>query len=255
MISRAVPILLVLAGCGDNFERPVLTHHWQDGGVTELDAPDAAPDAFVPLVRVFGYVESYGQAQGGMPVTTLEGTPQSTTTASDGTFYFDVPDGSRLIMKVDPTTLTGALPMIRGVIAHDDLRPRVFYIINADEVSGAESLGVTFDPSKAVVEVDFRNAAIGGYSATLTTPDNTTLTPETGIVADDQGQPQVGETTIAGGDGSTLLLAGLSPVTAVFAPIVPAEATLPCQPRDANPLPLEAGTVTWFDYECGNGQD
>jgi len=41
----------------------------------------------------------------------------------------------------------------------------------------------------------------------------------------------------------------------MFTPIVPSGATLPCQPRDANPLPLVAGTVTWFDYECGMGED
>jgi hypothetical protein len=252
-VIRLFALLAGIAACGDNLALRPRNNLPVDAAADA--AADAAPDAPVQLVRVFGYVESYGQAQGGMVVTTLEGEPQSTVTADDGTFYFDVPDGSRLIMRVNPVTLDGALPMIRGVIAHDDLRPRVFYIINADEVAAAGSLGVSFDPTDAIVEVDFRNAEIGGYSVTLTTPADDAITPEFGIVADDQGDSQLGEVTIAGGNGSTLLLGGLAPGAATFAPIVPDDATLPCQPRDANPLPLEAGTVTWFDYECGNGQD
>jgi len=251
-LVATMPLLLA---CGDNLQVRTQDAASPDSNRADAAASDAAPDAFVPLVRVFGYVEAYGDPVGAATVTTLEGPPQTTTTALNGTFYFDAPEGSRLIMRVDPVPITGALPMIRGVIAYDHLRPRNFYILTAEEIAGASSLGIDYDPADAIVEVDFRNASIGGYGATLTTTNNTPLAPDYGVVFDDQGQPQVGQLTVAGGNGSTLLLGGLPPGPATFAPVVPAAATLPCQPRDANPLPLEAGVVTWYDYECGNGQD
>ncbi len=241
---------LLLVACGDNSRVQEVADGPTDGTV---DAE--VVDAFKPMVRVFGHVEANGQPVFAASVTTLEGTQLSTTTDTDGNFYFDVVEGSRLIMRVDPIGLHDALPMIRGLIAYDHLRVRNFYIIIEDEVIAAESLGIEFDPTKAIVEVDFRNAAIGGYAATLTPPGEPPLQPAFGIVTDEDGQPELGQTTIAGGNGSTLLLGGLSPGAVDFAAIVPAGATLPCQPRDAQPLPLEAGVVTWFDYECGEGED
>lgn len=253
-MNRAfVPVVLLavlLVACGDN--RAART---TDAGppADAVEMHDAEPDAFVPFVRVFGQVIAYGDPVYAATVTTLEGSPQTTTTDPDGMFYFDAPEGSRLIVKVDHVP-TGALPMIRGVTARDHLRPRNFYIITADEIAAAGQLGITFDPTTAIVEVDFRNAAVGGYSASLVA-NNTPLDPAFGIVYDGNGQPQLGEVTLVGGDGSTLLLGGVSPGLATFTPIVPAQASLPCQPRDANPLPLQAGVVTWFDYECGEGED
>jgi hypothetical protein len=142
------------------------------------------------------------------------------------------------------------------VIAYDHLRPRVFYLLTEDEIAATTAaLDVTFDPSTAILEVDFRNAELGGYGVTLTTPGGDVVAPAFGVVFDGDDQPQLGELTLVGGNGSTLLLAGLPPGPVHFAPIVPAGATLPCQPRDADPLPLVAGAVTWFDYECGNGTD
>ena len=157
-------------------------------------------------------------------------------------------------MKV-PGGSSGYLPMIRGVVAHDHLRIRNFYMLGADEMDADETaLGVTFDPAKAILEVDFRNASIGGYGVTLTRAGNP-VTPEFGVALDGSDAPQLSQVTLVGGNGSTPLLGNLPPGDVTFTPIVPAGATLPCQPRDANPLPLVAGTVTWFDYECGMGED
>lgn len=248
-----VATLLALVACGDN--RP--GSRSPDGGPVPADVAVDGPPVDGPprMVRVFGHVEAFGEPQFHMEVVTLEGPPQTTMTDENGDFFFDAPEGSRLVMEVKVGGLPW-LPMIRGVIAEDHIRPRVFYLITDQEIAATEdALGVTFDPSAAIVEVDFRNAAIGGYGATLTTPANEALTPSYGVVVDADGQLQQSQVTAAGGDGSTLLLGGLPAGDAKVAPIVPPEATLPCQPRDANPLPLIAGAVTWFDYECGNGED
>jgi hypothetical protein len=252
--AGAVLVLSAIAACGDNHAAP------QQVDAKPFVPADAAidgppPDAPPPMVRVFGHVEAYGQAQDGMQVVTLEGSSQSMLTDAQGDFYFDAPEGSRLIVEVQSGTRP-LLSMIRGVIAQDHLRPRVFYLVTDDEIAATEAAtGVTFDASTAIVEVDFRNAEIGGYGATLTSSASTVLTPTFGVALDSGGTPQNSQVTLAGGDGSTLLLGGLPAGSATFAPIVPVAATLPCQPRDANPLPLVAGKVTWFDYECGNGMD
>ncbi len=248
-----VAALVALTACGDNQARSLPADGWQD---VPADARihDGPADAPTPMVRVFGHVEAYGEAQTGMEVVTLEGTPQMTLTDEQGDFYFDAPEGSRLIMQVKERGQM--LSMIRGVLAYDHIRPRVFYLLTAEEVTATESaLGISFDPNKAIVEVDFRNAEIGGYGATLTTSTNVALMPAFGVALDANEQPQASQVTVAGGNGSTLLLGGLPEGSATFTPIVPERASLPCLPRDANPLPLVAGVVTWFDFECGNGTD
>jgi hypothetical protein len=242
-------VLLLLAACGDNHPTAVID-------APAVDVIDASPDApsidAAPFVRVYSHVEPHIDLGGN--VTTLEGPSRAAQIDAQWDFYFDVPDGSRLIMRV-PSATSDYLPMIRGVVAHDHLRIRNFYMLGVDELAAASSaLGVTFDPSLAILEVDFRNAAIGGYGVTLTRAGNP-VTPGFGVVLDASDAPQLSETTLVGGNGSTLLLANLPPGDVTFTPIVPSGATLPCQPRDADPLPLAAGTVTWFDYECGMGED
>jgi hypothetical protein len=242
-------LLLVLAACGDNHAVPII----DAPAAKVVDAsPDAPPIDAPPFVRVYSHVEPHIDLGG--TITTLEGPPQATQVDTQWDFYFDVPDGSRLIMRV-PSATSDYLPMIRGVVAHDHLRIRNFYMLGADEIAAAEgALGVTFDPAKAILEVDFRNATIGGYGVTLTRAGNP-VTPEFGVALDGNDAPQLSQVTVVGGNGSTLLLANLPPGNVSFTPIVPAGATLPCQARDADPLPLVAGTVTWFDYECGNAED
>lgn len=246
-------ILLVGSACGDNLSLPPDSPR-VDAAMALVDSPrpDAMPDA-APLVRVQGNVD-YNGPLAGVSVTTLGPSPQTTMTDAAGDFFFDAPDGSRLVFKATPMASLGLLPMIRGVVARDDLRPRVFYMLSQSELSNASQLGVTFDPTEAIIEVDFRNAAIAGYGATLSS-GGASIQPEFGIAYDDNGDPQLSLLTVAGGNGSTLLLAGLPAGDVSFAPSVPAGATLPCQPRDANPLPVQAGTVTWYDYECGNATD
>lgn len=247
-MRRFLAYTFMLAACGDN-----VPARGPDAPRDATVLPDTT-EPFPKMVRVFGSVEAYGAPpQQPVRVTTLEGSPRVTMTDPDGRFYFDAPVGSRLIMRVEPD-VDYLLPMIRGVIAEEHIRPRVFYLLTSTEVEMTSQLGISFDPSAAIVEVDFRNATIGGYGATLTS-NGTPVQPAFGVALDDQGQPQVSERTLSGGNGSTLLLGGLPIGPATFAAEVPAAATLPCIPRDANPLPLEPGTVTWFDYECGLGQD
>ena len=248
--------LLLAAGCSGgratHSDAPVLDAA-VDVSSPSIDAPvDAPPDA-AQMVRVYGNVNFNGGVQG-VQVMTLGASPQTTTTDANGDFYFDVIQGSRLIVEAVPPSNGGLIPMIRGVVAEDHLRPRVFYLLGPPDVAAANSLGVTVDPAKAIVETDFRNAAIGGYGVTLTS-NSQTVVPGYGIVFDDSGNPVLGEQTVTGGDGSTLLLGGLPATNVSFTPIVPQAATLPCHPDDADPLPLLPGVATWFDFECGNGTD
>ena len=172
-----------------------------------------------------------------------------------GDFFFDVPDGSRLIVRVPGSVDDEYLPMIRGVVAHDHLRPRNYYLLSQPEIVATESaLGVLLDPTTATLEVDFRNVAIGGYGVTLT-QNGGSLAPSFGVAVDGNDEPVLSEVTVVGGDGSTLLLAGLPPGTVSLTAIVPSGAAFPCEARDADPLPLEAGTVTWFDFECAGNPD
>lgn len=235
------------------------------GGAAQPDAsmPDA-PDAMVrpidaavdapQLVRVSGHVDYNGSLPGVM-VMALGSAPQSTITDMNGDFYFDVVQGSRLIMEATPSSASGLIPMIRGVIAEDHLRVRIFYLMGPSDVAAANGLGKSFDNGAAIVETDFRNAAIGGYGATLTSGGQV-MSPPFGIVYDASGNAVLGEQTVTGGNGSTLLLGGLPAASAVsFTPLVPTAATLPCHPDDADPLPLVGGVTTWFDFECGTGTD
>lgn len=239
-----------------------------DGGGTGTDAThtvDAALDAAIgdapppidaaQLVRVYGSVIETGAEADLGPITTLEGPTLTTSVDDSGDFFFDVPDGSRLIVRVPASAGDAYRPMIRGVVAHDHLRPRNYYLLSQAEIdAAATALGVTFDPSTAILEVDFRNVELGGYGVTLTR-NGAPLSPSFGIVADGDGAPVSSELTIVGGDGSTLLLAGLPPGDVSLVPIVPEGAAFPCEARDADPLPLEAGAVTWFDYECAGNPD
>ena len=208
---------------------------------------------FVALVRVFGNV-NYNGGLDSVTITRLGAAGEISHTDANGDFFFDAIDGSLLIMEAAVPSRPELIPMIRGVIAHDHIRPRVFYLLGPSDVTAASGLGLSFDPAKAIVEVDFRNAAIGGYGATLTRAGQV-VTPGFGIVYDASGNPQAGQITATGGDGSTLLLGDLAPGDVAFGASVPAAATLPCQPRDAAPLPTMAGVVTWFDYECGTATD
>ncbi len=253
-IRGAVCVVMLATGCGDDRAAPVdaAPHDSIESG---RDAPmiDPPPIDAPQLVRVSGNVDFNG-GLAGVTMTVLGNAPQTTTTDAQGDFHFDVPENSRLIMKATPPAQMGLFPMIRGVVAHDDLRPRVFYLLGPPEVAAASGLGLTFDPAKAIVEVDFRNASIGGYSFSLDAAGGG-LIAGFGIAIDGTGNPQQSFSTLVGGNGSTLLYGGLVSTDATFTAQVPAGATLPCQPRDANPLPLMAGVVTWFDYECGNATD
>jgi len=142
--------------------------------------------------------------------------------------------------------------MIRGVVVADRLRPRVFYMVHTATLAAVAALGEAFIPQAAIVQVDFRNATIGGYGATLTSGSGV-VAPEFGIAFDDTGMPHISQTTLVGGSGSTLTLGNLVLQDVQFTPTIPQAATLPCQPRDANPLPLRSGMITWFDFECGEG--
>ncbi len=246
MKSFVLPLLL--AACGDNSllatsDAPMHPH------------PDAMPDAPIDaakMVRISGNVDFNGGLAG--VTITLVGTGRTTTTDANGDFFFDVPEGSRAIFRAEATSHPELFPMIRGVVAADNLRPRIFYLMGPPDVTSASGLGKTFDSTKATVEIDFRNAEIGGYAATLSSAG--TLTPEFGMVYDNNGDPHLGTATVDGGSGSTLLLANLPANDATsFTAVVPQAATLPCQPRDADPLPLVAGAVTWVDYECGTATD
>jgi hypothetical protein len=249
-------VVSTAAACGD---QAGASRHMVDAAVA-FDGPNAA-DAQLPIdapamVRVYGTViETDRQTALDGSITTIEGTAMTTNADATGDFFFDVPDSSRLIVRVPGSTDKFYLPMIRGVVAHDHLRPRNYYLLSQPEIDAAESaLGVTYDPSTAILEVDFRNVVIGGYGVTLTR-NGDPLSPSFGVVSDGNGNPVLSETTVVGGDGSTLLLAGLPPGDVSLSAIVPADAAFPCDPRDADPLPLEAGVVTWFDYECAGNPD
>jgi hypothetical protein len=250
---RLLWVMSAAAACGDQAGPRA---HTTDAS-TDADAIDAAPPIdTAQIVRVYGHVVETGEQVGldGL-ITTVEGPAMTTTPDPTGDFYFEVPDSSRLITRVPGSNDDVYLPMIRGVVAHDHLRVRNYYLLSQPEIDAAENaLGVTFDPSTAILEVDFRNVVIGGYGVTLTRNGNS-LAPSFGIVVDGNGNPVQSEVTVVGGDGSTLLLAGLPPGDVLLTPIVPSDAAFPCEARDADPIPLEAGVVTWFDYECAGNPD
>jgi len=108
--------------------------------------------------------------------------------------------------------------------------------------------------TKGIVEVDFRNASVGGYSAVMT-KSGATVTPGFGIALDNTDTPQSSTVTLTGGGGSTLLLGDVAPGTISFTPKLPDAGVLPCKPCDAPATPVQAGVVTWFDYECGSATD
>lgn len=214
-----------------------------DSGVPDAADADATP---APLVRVAGHVD-YGGPVAGASVTVLAPSAQVSVTDQDGDFFFYFPTGTKVVLKVEAPNL---FPMIRGVVAGATQRIRTFYLAGPPEVDAADGLGLAIDPAKGMVEVDFRNAQVGGYGVTLTGTSGP-LTAGWGIAFDASGDPQSSPTTITGGDGSTLLLGGLPTGTASFAAITPADAGV-CQPCDAIELPIQANTVTWFDFEAGS---
>ena len=225
--------------------------------VAPVDAADAADaaDAFV-VTRVTGWhVEYDGQPVVGAAVSVLSPAAASTTTDATGDFKLTVPVGAAVVVKVTPPAAlatAGVLPMIRGLVVGDSNRIRTLYLAGPPERQAAIALGHTPDAAKGIVEVDFRNASVGGYGATLTS--GAPLVAGYGIALDAMDNPVSSTVTVVGGGGSTLLLGDVTPSTSVtFAPTTPAGRT--CTPCDASPLPIQAGVVTWFDFECGSATD
>lgn len=143
--------------------------------------------------------------------------------------------------------------MIRGLVLGDRNRIRTLYLAGPAERQAAMAVGHTPDAAKGIVEVDFRNAAVGGYGAALSSGGGP-LAPGYGVVLDAMDNPVSSLTTVTGGGGSTLLLGNVAPSAAVgFGFTAPAGRT--CTPCDATPLPIQAGVVTWFDFECGAATD
>lgn len=220
----------------------------EDSATSVVEASaDAPEDTALPVLkRVSGTID-YNGGIANATVTLLSPTMMTTVTDQSGDFSFFVPEGAAAIMKGEAPP---ALPMIRGVIAGKYFRSRTFYMAGQAEIDAAQALGKSFDPTKGIVEVDFRNATIGGYSVTLKS-GGVTITPGFGMALDDQGNPVLSTATVAGGNGSTLLLADVPPnATLSFSPIMPSDAGPACIPCDAD-LPVQAGVVTWFDFECG----
>lgn len=214
------------------------------------DAADAADAAPIILRPVGGNVEANG-AVVGAKVTVLS-PPMVTTTDASGNFTFNLPLGAAVVIKVEAPDAT-RLPMIRGVVVGLSNRPRTFYLTGAAELGALQSLGFTLDPTKALVEVDFRNSTQGGYSVTMTS-GGATLTPGFGAALDGAGVPKSTMVTLAGGKGSTLYLGDVAPSNVSFAPHI-GDAGLPCKPCDGPALPTQAGVVTWYDFECGSATD
>lgn len=217
-----------------------------DASVAEAEA-DAAP----MLRRVSGHVE-HGGAVVGASVSLLSPTPMTTTTDQNGDFFFYAPQGSSAIVKV---VAPNSFPMIRGVVVNDPSRIRVFYLAGPAEEAAANALGFTLDSTKGIVEVDFRNASVGGYGVTMKDANGNVIAPAFGVALDADGNPQSSMVTVAGGGGSTLLLGNVPPSTVGFTPHLPDGGVLPCTPCDAPSLPIEPGVVTWFDLECGTATD
>lgn len=251
----SVITLLAVAACGDDTSAPLDAPLPEDTNVVDLDslvAVDAAVDS-PRNVTISGSVDFQG-ALPGVYVSSVDLPNVQSITDIHGDYGLDWPDGQPLVMRAVPVDRPELRSMIRGVIAHDQIRHRVFYLLGPPDEEAAASLGHPLDDEHAIVEVDFRNASIGGYGVMITI-GGAPVTPAFGIAYDAEGAPHLSQVTVSGGDGSTLLLGGLPVGTASFTPIVPAGATLPCEVRDYDPLPLEAGVVTWVDFECGGADD
>lgn len=218
--------------------------HLVDAAMPDAHVVDAAmTDAAVgATVHVTGVVDGIAGAH-----VTNVGTGATVTTDANGNFAFDVASGSTLIMRATANDSTH-LPMVRGVVAQAGMRTRHFLLETTSQLSAMMSLGVTFDPAKAIVMIDFRHAQGGGYGAKFT-QGASVVQPGFGVA--DSGGDYVLATTTQTSFVTTLLLANLATVDTKIEPIVPSFATLPCQVRDAVVLPLEANTVTWVDFECG----
>jgi hypothetical protein len=254
-------VLFCAAGCGDSANKVT------DGGGadaargSDASAVDAPVDASLPgppdaqmFVRVQGHVELNGSADPSAVATLLApvtGIPTALTNA-DGDFYFDVPKEARVVIKVEHS---GIRPLIRSYVAREPSRIRQYYLLSREEEGAVTGLGHTIDEGKALLEIDFRNAALGGYGVTMTDPGAAVVTAGFGIALEDDGDPVTSQLTVAGGGGSTLMLGNIPPGDVSFTPIVPSGASLPCQPCDAQPIPLQAGAVTWYDFECGSATD
>lgn len=225
------------------------TQEPRDASQASIDAsPDADAEAGVVVQeRVAGHVEHNGTPLGNAKVTVLAPASQITSTDASGDFFFYAPVGSVAIFEVEATDY---VPMVRGVTVQKNGRIRVFYMTATSELAVATQLGQTVDPAKGIVEVDFRNANVGGYGATMKNAQQSTVTPGFGIVYDQNGDPQLSMTTVTGGDGTTLLLGNVPPDTVSFTPTVPMGGA--CTPCDAPTIPIRAGTITWYDFECGN---
>lgn len=222
----------------------------RDSSVADVGSKaDGAP---VVLKRISGHVD-YNGPVANADVTLLSPSSMTTTSDATGDFFFYVPIGSTAIIKV---VAPNVYPMIRGVVAADTNRIRNFYLAGPPEQQAAQSLGKQFDVAKGIVEVDFRNVSVGGYSVALTaSAGGAPVAPGFGMVLDAQGAPQLSTVTLAGGDGSTLLLGDVAPTAVSFTPKLPDAGVLPCKPCDAPALPVQAGVVTWFDFECGMAMD
>lgn len=216
----------------------------------DLEAGDADADSALPILKRFSGGIDFNGPFAGAKVELLAPTQESLVTDETGNFFFYAPVGSVAVVKATPPEDAGALPMIRGIVVEDAARVRIFYLQAKSDLDGLAALGITLDPTKAIVEVDFRNAEIGGYGVTMKNGAGATLTPGFGIASGASGF-ESSLVTLRGGDGTTMFYGNVEPGEVSFTPVVPADAGNPVIPCDAPKLPLEPGVVTWFDFECG----
>jgi hypothetical protein len=222
--------------------------------VVDASPPDAyqGTDGAVEKRRFSAHVDYNGPVANAV-VTELAPESASTLTDSNGDFVFYAGMGSSAIAKVEAPSL---YPMIRGIVIREKTRIRQFYLAGTPDTDAWKPLDVSIDTTKGVVEVDFRNSSIGGYDVVLHSPNGDVVTPGFVIAYDLDGNPQLTKTgTITGGDGSTLVLGNVPPGTISFVAHEPNGAPKACTPCDAPELPVQAGTVTWFDFECGDATD
>jgi hypothetical protein len=220
-----------------------------DGGT------DADGGAYAHLIGTVYDVTDGGEVS--VPGTTLrilgECAPAPLVTNSEGGYGVYAPVGARVVYRAEPPGTTHT-PMLRGRVSRVHDRPRNFKLrtwTEADAIVRAvtgTSMGV--DRTKGIVRVVFRNAN-GSHSYCVTLRDAAGATVgSTGAIYMQSDVPALSSMTcIPAGASHTLDILGVPAGDVTFEATTAAPAG--CMRCDAQPLPVEPGVITMFEFECG----
>ena len=172
------------------------------------------------------------------------GTNNEVTTGSGGVFSITVDADETVFLKGEST---GLYPAMRGVVAPAaGLTGVDLNLPPAAQVAAIEGiLGVTLDPSKGILAVNWNNTATtaGGFAATIS------ATADGSFTFSSNGTPTMSASTLPNGD-NVLVFYNVDAGSTTVTPTVPAGETCTAE-YGITSHRVEGETISLAEFDCG----